>query len=116
MLVGHLLHPRSNLLRQSRERRGWSQQVADRWQAGGRQVAEQSSGDPVTVSRWECGITIPSPHYRQRICAIFVIDIEALGLPPPAVPITGVSGALLKGGVPLKDGTLHLLRPLRPCP
>jgi transcriptional regulator with XRE-family HTH domain len=36
------------------------------------------------VSRWECGETFPSPYFRERLCLLFGLDIEALGLLQPS--------------------------------
>jgi len=57
-------------LRNERERRGWSREY----------VAEQISGNAQTVGRWERGTTSPSPYYRQRLCELFKMDAEELGL------------------------------------
>ncbi len=60
-------------LREERERRGWSQaQVAEKIDAPG----------SFYISRWERGKTVPSPHYRARLCALFEKDAYELGLLP----------------------------------
>ncbi len=59
-------------LRQERERRGWSRQY----------VAEQINVDVVTVGRWERGERLPHPFYRQKLCDLFAMNAEALGLFP----------------------------------
>jgi transcriptional regulator with XRE-family HTH domain len=52
-------------LRREREKRGWSQSF----------VAEQIGAPAASyLSRWECGITIPSPYYREKLCALFGKD------------------------------------------
>jgi predicted ATPase/class 3 adenylate cyclase/DNA-binding XRE family transcriptional regulator len=60
----------SELLRQERKRRGWSQ--AD--------VAEKVGTDFNTVSRWERGLNVPSPYFIQRLCDIFEKNPEGFGL------------------------------------
>jgi transcriptional regulator with XRE-family HTH domain len=57
-------------LRQERERRGWSRNY----------VAEHIQVDVVTVGRWERGERLPHPVYRQRLCALFEMNAEQLGL------------------------------------
>ncbi len=48
-------------LKHERELRGWSQG----------DVAEKIGADAHTVYRWEHGITIPTPFFRQRLCELF---------------------------------------------
>lgn len=57
-------------LRHERERRGWSQA----------RVAEQIGTYPQSVGRWERGVAQPYPHFREKLCALFGKDAEALGL------------------------------------
>src|SRR6266705_5337820 len=57
-------------LRKESEKRGWSRD----------HVAEKIGGDPHGVGRWERGTTSPSPYYRQRLCELFKMDAEELGL------------------------------------
>ncbi len=59
-------------LRQERERRGWSRNY----------VAEQVEVDVVTVGRWERGERLPHPVYRQKLCTLFEMNAEDLGLLP----------------------------------
>ena len=56
-------------LRHARETRGWSQIV----------LAHQIGTDARTVSRWERGESIPSPHFRAQLCQLFALDAVALG-------------------------------------
>src|SRR5487761_557838 len=60
----------NQLLRQAREQRGWSQE----------RLAQELEVSPQTVSRWECGVAFPYPHFREKLCALFETSIEALGL------------------------------------
>ena len=62
-------------LKRAREQRGWSQSFL----AG--QLGVPDSG---TVSRWERGAVLPSQYYRQKLCALFDLSAEELGLLPPA--------------------------------
>jgi peptide/nickel transport system substrate-binding protein len=57
-------------LRRARNLKGWSQ--AD--------LAAELGTSFEMVSRWERGVTIPSPYYRQRLCAALGQSIEDLGL------------------------------------
>src|SRR5438045_4421131 len=57
-------------LRHARSLKGWSQ--AD--------LAEQVGTSFEIVSRWERGVAIPSPYYRERLCAVLGQSAEDLGL------------------------------------
>src|SRR5437588_430816 len=57
-------------LRRARSLKGWSQ--AD--------LAEQIGTSFEIVSRWERGVTIPSPYYRERLCVVLGQSAEDLGL------------------------------------
>ncbi len=57
-------------LRRARSLKGWSQ--AD--------LAEQIGTSFEIVSRWERGVTVPSPYYRERLCAALGQSAEELGL------------------------------------
>lgn len=61
-------------LKRARELRGWSQ-------AG---VAQQLNTDATTVSRWERGLFVPAPSFREKLCALFGTNAEELGLVEPA--------------------------------
>ena len=81
-------------LRWERQRRGWSQDdVVDRLQEVAANRGEPEPGvDRNTVSRWERGISRPTPRYVQLLSAIFSLRPEDLGLafpPPPVTPSTG---------------------------
>jgi WD40 repeat protein/transcriptional regulator with XRE-family HTH domain len=56
--------------RQEREKRGWSRNY----------VAEQVEVDVITVGRWERGERMPHPHHRQKLCALFEMNAQDLGL------------------------------------
>ena len=58
------------ILRRERAQRRWSQ--AD--------VAERIGSDPKTVSRWERGLTFPSPYMSQRLSEIYGKSVQELGL------------------------------------
>lgn len=49
--------------------RGWSQQY----------VAEQLGADRYYLSRWENGKMLPSPYYREKLCALFGKNARELG-------------------------------------
>lgn len=57
-------------LKQARELRGWSQA----------KVAREIGTDATTVSRWERGLFLPTPYFRERLCAVFEKNTEELGL------------------------------------
>jgi transcriptional regulator with XRE-family HTH domain len=71
---GH--HP-NELLRRARLLRGWSQQrVADQINAPNRQL----------VYRWEAGKRSPGSYYRERLCQVFKMTAEELGLVELTIP------------------------------
>ncbi|MFL5626258.1 MAG: tetratricopeptide repeat protein [Ktedonobacteraceae bacterium] len=109
-------HPNQRL-KQERELRGWSQN----------DVARQLGVEHYYLSRWERGMTVPSPYYRQKLCALFGKNADELGLlhhnaPEvrqeqetssviPAAPEAGVelvSSALMSGEV-VQDTAIPLL-------
>ena len=57
-------------LQEARALKGWSQE----------ELAAQLGTTFETVSRWERGIMLPSPYFRTRLCAVFGMTAEALGL------------------------------------
>jgi transcriptional regulator with XRE-family HTH domain len=58
-------------LRRERQRRGWSRQY----------VAEQIGvADPKTVGRWERGVAFPSSYFLQKLCMLFGMMAQDLGL------------------------------------
>src|SRR5205807_9003230 len=57
-------------LRRARTLKSWSQA----------ELAEEVGTSFEMVSRWERGITVPSPHYRKRLCTILGQTAEELGL------------------------------------
>ena len=60
-------------LRRERQRRGWSRQF----------VAEQLGvADPKTIGRWERGVAFPSSYFLQRLCTLFGMLAQDLGLFP----------------------------------
>lgn len=68
-------------LKHEREQRGWSQE----------KLAEQVGTSFENISRWERGITVPQPHFREKLCKLFGKNALELGLiqheesfdPPP---------------------------------
>src|SRR5215469_9455579 len=60
-----------DLLRQERQRRGWSRAY----------IAEKIGvADPKTIGRWERGDAFPSAYFLQRLCDLFEMPAEDLGL------------------------------------
>src|SRR5690349_14883677 len=59
-------------IKMEREQRGWTQS----------EVAERIGSTRINVSRWENGVTVPSPYYRQRLAELFEKSLLELGLIP----------------------------------
>jgi transcriptional regulator with XRE-family HTH domain len=59
------------LLKAERKQQGLSQA----------QVAEALGVSARTLRRWEQGLVVPYPYYRERLCALFGKTAEELGLP-----------------------------------
>lgn len=57
-------------LRQQREQRAWTQS----------ELAERIGTTQINISRWENGITVPSPYYRQKLGELFGKSMQELGL------------------------------------
>ena len=57
-------------LKYERQLHNWSQQ----------KVADLIGSTVVNVSRWERGVTFPSPYFRRQLCELFDKDAVALGL------------------------------------
>jgi tetratricopeptide (TPR) repeat protein/DNA-binding XRE family transcriptional regulator len=68
--------PLNTLLRAAREELGWTQQ----------KLADQIGTTPVNISRWENGLSFPSPHFRRRMCDFLGKTPAELGLLPPSSP------------------------------
>lgn len=69
-------------LRLERQRRGWSRQY----------VAEQIGvADPKTIGRWERGAAFPSSYFLQRLCTLYGMLAQDLGL-FPAEPKNSFAG------------------------
>ena len=82
-------------LKQERELRAWTQS----------EVAERIGTTQVNVSRWEKGITIPGPYYRQKLGELFSKSVDELGLIPPKAEEVDTSA-------PLSDSTPSLSPPI----
>jgi transcriptional regulator with XRE-family HTH domain len=58
-------------LRRERQRRGWSREY----------VAEQIGiADSKTIGRWERGVAFPSSYFLQKLCTLFDMPAQYLGL------------------------------------
>src|SRR5581483_6045666 len=76
----------SGLLRQERQRRGWSRAY----------IAEEIGvADPKTIGRWERGEAFPSAYFLQRLCALFEMAAQDLGLWPGERAYTPVEASPL---------------------
>ena len=62
--------PPRQRLSDERLRRHWSQL----------EVADQLGTTPGNVSRWERGITSPGPYFRSKLCELFGMSAQELGL------------------------------------
>jgi transcriptional regulator with XRE-family HTH domain len=47
-----------------------------------KEVAAMLGTTRINISRWECGMTTPSPYFRQRLIQLFDKTKEELGLAP----------------------------------
>jgi len=63
------MKPNSHL-KYARQQRGWSQA----------RVAEAIGASPMSIKRWEHGLTRPSPYYREQLCLLFECTVQQLGL------------------------------------
>jgi transcriptional regulator with XRE-family HTH domain len=81
-------------LRRERQRRGWSRQY----------VAEQIGvADPKTIGRWERGVAFPSSYFLQRLCTLFGMLAQDLGLFPEEHQHT-----LQTAAIPPEPGALNV--------
>lgn len=60
----------SQRLKHERELRGWSQA----------KLAEELGTTPVSVSKWERGLALPSSHFRGQLYALFATDAQKMDL------------------------------------
>ncbi len=101
-------------LRQARLRKGWTIERA----------AEEFGVGPNTIYRWEQGLSMPYPHFRQALCQTYGLPAHELDLAEPeaVLPVRPVSSrTALLAAVPLPlpalekasheqlDGRLHCL-------
>jgi tetratricopeptide (TPR) repeat protein/transcriptional regulator with XRE-family HTH domain len=85
--AGKRSRPALSRLKWEREQRGWTQS----------ELAERVGSTQVNISRWEKGLTLPSPYYRQKLGAIFGKSIQELELLPEhadALPLAPVPHTL----------------------
>jgi len=59
-----------NQLKAEREKRGWSLE----------KVAETFGTTTRTVIRWEEGLSVPYPYYREQLCLLYGMTAQELGL------------------------------------
>jgi tetratricopeptide (TPR) repeat protein/transcriptional regulator with XRE-family HTH domain len=93
-------------LTEVRIERQWSQQ----------DVADRIGTTHVNVSRWERGITRPSPYFRRKLCSLFGKSEQDLELEPapessatgPAAPAPTANQALYDPAIPLQPA-IHLV-------
>jgi transcriptional regulator with XRE-family HTH domain len=82
-------------LRRERQRRGWSREY----------VAEQIGlADAKTIGRWERGVAFPSSYFLQKLCALFGMLAQDLGLYQGEGNNLLVSGQLLISSSPIYRG------------
>lgn len=70
-------------LTEARTLRGWSQQ----------EVADRIGTTHVNISRWERGITKPTPYFRRKLCLLFNKSEQELDLEPAPKPTGSLSPA-----------------------
>jgi transcriptional regulator with XRE-family HTH domain len=89
-----------------RYRRGWSQQ----------EVADRIGTTPLNVSRWERGLTKPSPYFRYKLSQVFEVNAQALGILPETTDQFATEDELFMGqkGEGIYDPALPL--PLKMIP
>ncbi|MBA2391122.1 MAG: tetratricopeptide repeat protein [Ktedonobacteraceae bacterium] len=87
-------------LRRARARRGWSQAM----------LAQRLDTSSQNIGRWERGETRPSPYFCEKLCELFEVDTEALGLLEPA-PLTASETPI---AVPELSWQEPILDPMRP--
>jgi len=91
-------------LRRERQRRGWSREY----------VAEQIGiADSKTIGRWERGVAFPSSYFLQKLCTLFGMPAQYLGLYQEESGDTPASRQLLTSHVffsapPVYDPTIPL--------
>ena len=78
-------------LRRQREQRHWTQT----------EMARMLGTTYLSVCRWENGTTSPSLYYRKRLCELFGLPAEKLGLAPPSEETTLPSAATTASLPPL---------------
>lgn len=73
-------------LKLERERHGWSQS----------DLAGRIGTSQVNVSRWEKGLTVPGPYFRQQLASTFGKSLEELGLfiEPEEEVVSAVSASI----------------------
>ncbi len=92
-------------LKHIRELRGWSQAKA----------AQELGTTTVTVSRWERGLAVPSPYFREQLCTLFGQNASELGFLATEQDETGHKQAVL---LSTTQPEIHqfLIDPLLPVP
>lgn len=68
--------PRNERLRQHRLERNWRQS----------DIADQLEVSLISVQRWERGIQQPSVYYRAKLCALFELSAQELGVVDEVLP------------------------------
>ncbi|HET8851928.1 MAG TPA: NB-ARC domain-containing protein, partial [Ktedonobacteraceae bacterium] len=85
-------------LRRARESKCLSQQ----------QMAELLDTSTFTISRWERGLTLPGPYFRQKLCALFECSPDALGLIHDSASDTVLQATSSRShGEPLVDRSMY---------
>ena len=80
---------RNEHLRRERIGRNWRQQ----------DVADQLGTTVTTIQRWERGHQLPGPYYRVKLCTLFGLGAQELGLeetfssPPESTEVTQAGSA-----------------------
>lgn len=95
---------KTSRLKAEREGRGWSQA----------KIAEVLGIHSETVSRWERGVALPQPYYRERLSDLFGKTIEELGLLADAQENSSLQDATRPSAPDISEQVSFLVDPAIP--
>jgi transcriptional regulator with XRE-family HTH domain len=73
------------------------------------EVAQAIGTSSFTVSRWELGVQVPQPHFREKLCALYELGPRELGL----LSEPAEAAAAREGGRAVEAGESRARRDLR---
>jgi len=88
--------PRNESLRKLRIGRNWRQQ----------DVADQLGTTITTIGRWERGDQQPGAYFRVKLCTLFGLSVQELGLAETLAPPPESAEVTQAGSAPFEDITL----------